>query len=517
MTSRIRAAAAAGAVAAIIGLVFPYLTLRLGFGPNTSIVSTLLGFVLLHLVRVRGTAALHLSHVAGVAAGQTAFMGVALMAFDLLRAREGAAFALQPSPQIVFAWLACAGVLGALLAWPLRKHYIERERLPFAAGAAAAETILALEGGAQRPHAAALLASLAGSMGFTWLRPASWAIGPLGLGSGMLVGLRVSASMAAGWLVARALPAGLVAWIAAAAMVAGGVAAAALRIPSLLCALRVGFARSRWSALRRQWPLVAGAVAAVVGLCTLQRYALGMPVLLTLACIAMSGPLLLVGTRVLGETNWAPVLSLAVVAQAAIAAMVPGCLVASMVGSTLAGAIPNGGQHMMQSLRAASIVGAPPRDTALAQIGGVVVGAFALSVSYPLLAAGASSGHPALSSPLSEVWATWAQALALGPAAMPRAIRMGLAAGASAGVLLALAERHSPSLAPSPTAIGIGMLLPGGLVASVFAGGLAARIATQRVPGLARTHASPVAAGLVAGDALAACVVGLVAATRGRG
>jgi uncharacterized oligopeptide transporter (OPT) family protein len=283
-------------------------------------------------------------------------MGVVLVAFDILRARDALAFPVHPSAPAIFAWLVCAGVLGALAAWPLREHYIEREKLPFAAGAAAGETILALEGKRARPSAAALAFSLAAATGFTCLRPVGWTVGPLGVGSGMLVGLRVAASMLAGWLAARAMPAGLVPWLAASVMVAGGVASAVPRVPALAAAVRAAFVRGRGA-------MAAGAAAAVALLCLVDRYALGLSVGLTLASVAIAGPLLLVGTRVLGETNWAPVLSLAAVAQVALAAIAPGCLVTTVVGGAVAGAIPNGGQHMMQSFRAAAIVGARARDT----------------------------------------------------------------------------------------------------------------------------------------------------------
>ena len=145
----LRALVAAVAVAAAIGGLFPYITLALGFGPNTSLIATFFGFAAVSAVGARGRSALVASQAAGVAAGQAAFMGIALAALNLLRARGVLEVDLRPSPLVVFAWLACAGALGVVAALPLRRHYIEDENLAFPAGTAAGEAIVALEAGAE--------------------------------------------------------------------------------------------------------------------------------------------------------------------------------------------------------------------------------------------------------------------------------------------------------------------------------------------------------------------------------
>src|SRR5438309_6296636 len=71
------------AVAAIMGASYPYVVLKLGFGPNVSVVAAFLGFI--------GLAAWganrwenNVVQSAGTAAAQTAFMCVLLAAFDML-------------------------------------------------------------------------------------------------------------------------------------------------------------------------------------------------------------------------------------------------------------------------------------------------------------------------------------------------------------------------------------------------------------------------------------------------
>src|SRR5207253_6065028 len=74
-------------VALIIGSAYPYIVLKLGFGPNLSVVSAFFGFIALVLIlRASGTNARenNIVQTMGTSAGQTAFMCVLLAAFDML-------------------------------------------------------------------------------------------------------------------------------------------------------------------------------------------------------------------------------------------------------------------------------------------------------------------------------------------------------------------------------------------------------------------------------------------------
>ncbi len=121
-------------------------------------------------------------------------------------------------------------------------------------------------------------------------------LSPLGIGSGLLMGARIALSIGLGAALAFALPASAATGIAAALLVAGGATRALLRAPGLVRALRPRASRSSRAALR-----LLVVAAGVVALCAIDRVALATPVGATLASIALAGPLLLVGTRVLGE------------------------------------------------------------------------------------------------------------------------------------------------------------------------------------------------------------------------
>src|SRR6185436_2896258 len=102
---------------------------------------------------------------AGTAGAQTAFMCVLLAAFDMLAASPNVSFAITLTPLQSFAWLTIAGLLGVLLAVPMRQHFVVDEKLTYADGVAAGETLIVLDsrGGEATRAARALAAGVAAS------------------------------------------------------------------------------------------------------------------------------------------------------------------------------------------------------------------------------------------------------------------------------------------------------------------------------------------------------------------
>src|SRR6184192_1698871 len=132
-------------VALIIGSAYPYCVLKLGFGPNLSVVSAFFGFIILVLIlRAAGTNARenNIVQTMGTSAGQTAFMSVLLAAFDMLNTKGVLNPPIHLDTAQIFFWLCSASLLGILLAVPMRRHYIDEENLTFADGMAAGETIV---------------------------------------------------------------------------------------------------------------------------------------------------------------------------------------------------------------------------------------------------------------------------------------------------------------------------------------------------------------------------------------
>src|SRR6185503_3438997 len=113
----IRALIAAVVVAAIMGASYPYIVLKLGFGPNVSVVAAFFGYLFLGILfRTFNRWENNIVQTAGTSAAQTAFMCVILAAFDFLAQKPNLHYSYSPDPFHSFLWLTAASVLGLLLA-----------------------------------------------------------------------------------------------------------------------------------------------------------------------------------------------------------------------------------------------------------------------------------------------------------------------------------------------------------------------------------------------------------------
>src|SRR5881409_1441694 len=103
-------------VAAVMGASYPYIVLKLGFGPNISVVSAFFGYLALGIAfRDFNRWENNIVQTAGTSAGQTAFLCVLMAAFDMLAMDPDAHFSFTLQPHQAFLWLSFAGVLGVLL------------------------------------------------------------------------------------------------------------------------------------------------------------------------------------------------------------------------------------------------------------------------------------------------------------------------------------------------------------------------------------------------------------------
>lgn len=557
-------------VAAIMGASYPYVVLKLGFGPNVSVVAAILGYLVLGLLLTNVLPWLGLSYrpynrwennivqTAGTAAAQTAFMCILLAAFDMLAQSKVITFTLTLTPLQSFAWLTSAGLLGVLLAVPLRRHYIVDERLPFADGMAAGETILVLDGqGAVARRAAfAMLAGIVASalLMACWkdshllnLFDSTLVVGTavtmatgfgiewslLAVGSGMIVGMRIGVCMLAGailsWVIApyALLNSGIlqegfkktdvlfwVMWPATGMLVAGGLTALVLRWRVLVRAFRTLSSSSGGS---DEFPLlwaIGGAIVCAAALVIIQQEMLGQPPLITIAAIILSAPLAIVGLRVLGETNWGPISALSNMMQGVFAFLAPGNVPANMVASGTTGTVAVESEAIMQDYKAGDMIGSSPRYLTYMQLLATPVGAAAVSWMYPVLKEQYGIGDKGLSSPISRKWAGFAEILSKGVDALPPRALEALAIGALLGVVLAVLELKvkDKSWVPSATGIGIGMLVPASVVVTMVLGAVIAKVWTRTNPKSSELYLVPLASGLIAGEALIAVVVPLLVA-----
>ena len=67
-----------------------------------------------------------------------------------------------------------------------------------------------------------------------------------------------------------------------------------------------------------------GVAVLAVALCLIQRAVFGLPIWISAVAILLSAPLMLVGLRALGETNWGPIGQLSNLMQLLFAGIAPG-------------------------------------------------------------------------------------------------------------------------------------------------------------------------------------------------
>ena len=561
-------------VAAFVGATYPYTTLKLGYGPNISVVSAFFGYITLGLIggllgRRGNRYEFNIVQTAGTAASQSAFMVIVLAGLDLLASSH--VVTIRLSTMQIFVWLSLAGCLGVLLAVPLRRHYIDEENLTFADGTAAGETLLVLDQDGSTARRGVFVLTLGGVVSalVTWLRDAmprlpegagflrkisipestpfgtwgeklhigiNWSLLPIA--SGMLIGLRVTVSMAFGmllawflappllmqhhWIVAETFRDNLkwVMWPAVGLMVSSGLTALALKWHLIMRTFR----DLRGSSLSGtdfplRWVGLGSAVLAVA-LVTMQKVSLGTPVWLSVIAILISVPLMIVGTRVLGETNWAPISSFGNLVQVVFAGLAPGSAGVNMITSGMSGTIAANGEHLMQDFKAGKIIGSNNRYLTYMQLLAVPVGSLAVALVYPLLRSKYGIGpdsyglDPALihqttqslSAPASVRWAGFAEVLSKGLGALPPHALQAFAISIFLGIVLTVLEPRSKWI-PSATSVGLGMLIEPQYVMLLLVGGVIQNVWKRLGPASEAELNMPLASGLIVGEALLALVV----------
>lgn len=543
-------------VAVIMGASYPYVVLKLGFGPNVSVVAAFFGYLALGIVfRNFNRWENNIVQTAGTAAAQTAFMCVLLAAFDMLAARPGTTLSVTLTPLTSFAWLTTAGILGVLMAVPMRQHFVVDEKLAFPDGVAAGETIIALDGEGPDAKVAARALAVAGIASaavmlmtedahvLNWFSSVTlvgtsvmmasgvgvnWSL--LSLGSGMLVGLRINISMLigviVGWIVIpyMLLDRGILPptftrndvllwsmWPGTGMLIASGLTALALKWDVLRRTFTNLSARGDDTSFPLSWTAIGIALSSVA-LILVQKLIFGLPVWVTIIAILLSAPLMLVGLRVLGETNWGPISQLSNTMQAIFGAIVPGNLTANMLASGTTGTVAVVSEALMQDYKAGYMIGSTPKYLTIMQVLATPVGAAAVSWMYPLLRStyGIVGENAQLSSPISRRMAGFGEILVQGFGALPRGAVAALVIGAALGILFAVLESKKVKWVPSATGIGIGMMVPAAVVLVMFLGGVIEFTWRKVSPRSYELFLPPIASGFIAGEALVAVVIPLL-------
>ncbi len=476
---------------------------------------------------------------------------------------------VRPDTFAMIGWFALIAALGVFAAIPIKRQLINHEGLAFPTGTATAETIASIHSAASGAGASKsrwLAGSAAVAAVLTWLRDAwHWIPGTLPLpfqlgghklaewtlslkaevvllGGGALMSFKTGWSLLLGGILTYAVLApslvergivtavtykAIVAWTlwpGAAILVASGLTSFAIDYKSIarsFTGLAQIFGRRKSSdegisALEcPEWWFPAGFAVLAPFVVVLMVWLFQIP--LWAACIAVPLAVVMgfVAARVTGETDVTPTKALGPVTQMLYGVMTPGNLPGNIMSANVTGGIGLHAADLLTTLKTGWLLGAKPRHQLYAQLFGVVAGAIIIVPAFNLIIPDPSLlGGETWPAPSCVVWAGVSKAFSDGIGALHPTARTAVVVGLLLGVTLALLERFAPKAwrawLPSPSGLGIAMVIPGSNSIAMFLGAAVAEAIRRRRPEFAERTVVPVASGLIAGESLMGILIALL-------
>jgi len=150
-----------------------------------------------------------------------------------------------------------------------------------------------------------------------------------------------------------------------------------------------------------------------------------------------------------------------------------------------------------------------------AQLFGVAAGAFVVVPAFMILIPDPTVlGGEEWPAPSCVVWKGVSEAFAGGIGALPSSAKVAVVIGLLLGVLLATLEKFCPpkvrAWIPSPSGLGIAMVIPGSNCIAMFLGASIAELMRRFWPKRAEESVVPVASGLIAGESLMGVLIALL-------
>ncbi|MBI5381882.1 MAG: OPT/YSL family transporter [Opitutae bacterium] len=469
-------------------------------------------------------------------------------------------------PMIV--WFAVIAALGVFAAIPIKRQLINQEGLAFPTGTATAETIRSIHDASAGGKSKATWLALAGIFGavVAWLRDA-WHIIPttIGLpvtlagralaewtlafkaevvliGGGALMSFRTGWSLLLGGLLTYAVLAptllaqgiistvsykAIVAWTlwpGAAILVASGLTSflfdyrsVGRSITGLARVFKKGAANDTGIAAVEcpDWWFPAGFVVLSPLVVVLMAWLFQVPFWAGLIAVPLAVLMGFVAARVTGETDVTPTKALGPVTQLLFGVITPGNLSGNIMSANVTGGIGLHAADLLTTLKTGWLLGAKPRHQFYAQLFGVLAGAAVVVPAFNLILPDPSVlGGETWPAPACVVWAGVSKAFSGGVSALHPTARTAIFVGLALGVALALFEKFAPKklrpLVPSPSGLGIAMVIPGSNCIAMFLGAAIAELLRRKRPAFAEKTVVPVASGLIAGESLMGIVIALL-------
>lgn len=559
-----RAVIVGSLMGSIVACTNIYVGLKIGWSFGASIISAVLSYsIFAAFNRQLSVLETNIAQAAGSTAGYMSSSSGLLAAVPAMML-----LGYQVSGISIVLWGTVVTLLGIFFAVPLRRQYVEIEKLRFPDGTATAETILAMASEAgdaiiksRTLIGAALLAgtfTLASHWREDLMHPplaewtgigvlataATWgfkvSLGPSLVGAGMIMGPRVVFSLVAGaitgWGILGPLaqsrgwapgavmsfadgPRGWILWSGVAVLVCESLTALALSwrtfVKTLTTRTALGEGESADPELIPNSWWIGGILAASPVLMVIADYYFNIPWYLTAIAIPMSAVLASVGVRSVGETNVNPVGGLGKVTQLVFGGLAPGQMSTNLMAAAITAGGASQAADMMQDLKTGYLLGASPRKLFVAQLGGVVAGVIFVVPVFEVLTNAYGLGSEKLPAPAAFAWKAMAEVLADGFDSLPPHATTAAAIAAVFGVALPCLRRV-PSIkafVPSGLAFGIGFITLPEHAFSMFYGLLIISVWKLFKAESAEKLSFAVASGFIAGEGLMGIVNAILTLT----
>lgn len=476
---------------------------------------------------------------------------------------------VRPDTFSMIAWFALIAALGVFAAIPIKRQLINQEGLAYPTGTATAETIASIHSAAAGAGASKSK-WLAGSAAFaavlTWFRDA-WHVIPATIpiplqlsghklaewtlslkaevvliGGGALMSFKTGWSLLLGGLLTYGVlgpslvERGIVTavsykaivawtlWPGAAILVASGLTSFAIDYKSIARSF-TGLTRIFGGGKKSdegistlecpEWWFPAGFAVLSPFVVFLMVWLFQIPIWAALIAIPLAVVMGFVAARVTGETDVTPTKALGPVTQMLYGVMTPGNLSGNIMSANVTGGIGLHAADLLTTLKTGWLLGAKPRHQLYAQLFGVIAGAIVIVPAFNLIIPDPSLlGGEAWPAPSCVVWAGVSKAFSDGIGALHETSRTAIVVGLVLGVALALLERFAPKrlrpAIPSPSGLGIAMVIPGSNCIAMFLGAALAEWLRRKKPALAEKTVVPVASGLIAGESLMGILIAIL-------
>lgn len=261
----------------------------------------------------------------------------------------------------------------------------------------------------------------------------------------------------------------------------------------------------------------SGIVISGIGVITVAWLFFEIPPHLGLLAVAMTFVLAIVACRATGESDITPGGPFGKIMQLTYGILIPQSSTANLQTAAITASASLSSADLLNDLKCGYLLGANPRRQFVAQAAGILTGTIATTLCYFVLVPSASvmigtdTKPPTFPAPGAQQWKAVAEVFKYGLGNLHPMAQSGIKWGIVAGVVLAVIEIFAPKKykkwVPSPTGIGLGMVLPFFIPLSMFLGALAHTIALGVNKAWAERYMMTIAAGGIAGESIIGVVV----------